>query len=166
MMLIFPGKELSPAQIEVCVSVLEKGEAVDWEYAEEELPCAVAVALLTVDNEIVGVGAIKRRRTVYATKIAQRSGFSFNPKWHELGYVAVLPTHRNAGNGGKIVESLLNTFPGPLWATTYEDRMKSTLEHRGFVPGGKEWLSKNKQHQLSLWIKGAQSSVAEPAIHE
>ena len=148
------GKDLSPDEIKACVVVLKEGDAVDPKTAARELPHAVAVAIVQVKEDVVGVGAIKQQRPSYAKRIAgaSRSGFSFDPKMHELGYVAVLEANRG-GQSGLIVDSLLKTFKGSLWATTFNDRMKSTLKHRGFVRRGKEWPSENGKHQVSLWIK-------------
>ena len=148
------GKDLSPDEIKACVAVLKEGDAVDLKIAERELPHAVAVAIVQVGQDIVGVGVIKQQRTAYAKRIAsaKHSGFSFDPKMHELGYVAVLKANRG-GQSGPIVDSLLQTFKGSLWATTFDDRMKSTLGHRGFVQRGKEWPSESGKHQVSLWIK-------------
>jgi hypothetical protein len=40
---------------------------------------------------------------------------------------------------------------GPLFATTYNERMKKTLGKAGFVKKGQEW--KGRKHMLSLWLK-------------
>ena len=148
------GKDLSPDEIKACLVVLKEGDAVDVKAAERELPRAVTVAVVRVGKDVVGIGAIKRQRPFYAKRIAgaKCSGFSFDPNMHELGYVAVRKANRG-GQSGPIVDSLLRTFKGPLWATTFDDRMKSTLEHRDFVQRGKEWPSENGKHQVSLWIK-------------
>lgn len=148
------GRDLSPNEIKACVVVLKEGGAVDLRKAKAELPHAALVAIVRDGEDIVGVGAIKQQRPLYAKKIAsaQYSGFLFDPKMHELGYVAVLKASRG-GQSGPIVDSLLKTFKGSLWATTFNDRMKSTLKHRGFVQRGKEWPSANREHQVSLWIK-------------
>ena len=148
------GKDLSPDEIKACLVVLKEGDAVDVKTAERELPRAVTVAVARVGEDVVGMGAIKRQRPLYAKRIAgtKCSGFSFDPNMHELGYVAVLKANRG-GQSGPIVDSLLKTFKGSLWATTFHDRMKSTLKHRGFVQRGKEWPSENGEHQVSLWIK-------------
>jgi hypothetical protein len=148
------GRDLSPDEIKALVAVLNEGGAVDLMKAEAEFPHALTVAIVRDDEDIVGVGAVKQQRPPYATRIAsaEYSGFSFDPKMHELGYVAVLKANRG-GKCGAIVDSLLKTFKGSLWATTFDDRMKSTLKHRGFVQRGKEWPSENGDHPVSLWIK-------------
>jgi hypothetical protein len=148
------GNDLSPDEIKSCAAVLKEGDAVDFKTAERELPHAVTVAIMRVGEDVVGVGAIKRQRPRYAKKIASAkcSGYSFDPQIHELGYVAVLKANRGH-QSRRIVDSLLKTFKGPLWATAFNDRMKSTLKHRSFVQRGKEWPSENGEGQVSLWIK-------------
>ncbi len=148
------GSDLSPDEINAIVAVLKEGDAVDLKLAKAELHKAVMVAIVRVGEDVVGVGAIKQQRPHYARRIAGagHSGFSFETSTHELGYVAVLKAYQG-NQSGPIVDSLLKTFNGPLWATTFSDRMKSTLEHRGFVQRGQEWLSKNGKDQVSLWIR-------------
>jgi hypothetical protein len=148
------GKDLSPEEIKGCINVLKEGGAVDITTAKRELPHTLILAMLKVGERIVGLGAIKCPRADYAKRIANasHSGFSFDPRMHELGYVAVLKTNRG-GQSGRIVDSLLETFEGALWATTFDDRMKSTLKHRRFTRRGKEWTSRNGKHQISLWIR-------------
>jgi hypothetical protein len=148
------GNDLSPDEIKAIVAVLKEGDAVDFIMAETELPQAVTVAIVRVGKDVIGVGAIKQQRPPYATKIASAkcSGFSFDTRMHELGYVAVLKAHQGH-QSGPIVDSLLKTFNGPLWATTFSDLMKLTLTHRGFVQRGKEWPRKKGKDQVSLWIR-------------
>jgi hypothetical protein len=136
------------------MAVLKEGDAVNLKKAAGELPKAVMVAIVRDGQEVVGVGAIKQQRPDYANRIASAkySGFSFDPKMHELGYVAVLKANRG-GQSGPIVDALLKTFKGSLWATTFNAKMKSTLKHRGFLQRGKEWTSENGAHQVSLWIR-------------
>jgi hypothetical protein len=150
-----PGADLSFDEIEACVAVLKEGCAVNIKTAEHELPQSVMVGVARIGEKIVGVGAIKRERPNYASRIvsAVRSGFPFDLKMNELGYVAVLKTNQGCHLSGKIVDSLLRTFEGSLWATTFNTRMKSTLSKRGFEKQGSEWLSGNGKDLLSLWIR-------------
>ena len=150
-----PGAELSQEEIETCVSVIRAGCAVDPESASQELPHAIAVAIVRAGEEIVGVGAVKSQRPDYATRIAsdEKSGFLFDPEMHELGYVAVLESSRDQRLSSQIVERLLACYDGPLWATTSSARMRTSLKNRGFVRRGKDWPSSKKGKQLSLWIK-------------
>jgi hypothetical protein len=124
---------------------------VDPDSAAAELPRAVAVAVARRGDEIVGVGAIKRVRTDYAARRADLSGAPFNPDTPELGYVAVDGNHRSKGLSGRIVAALLSKHNGPLFATTDNQYMKSTLTTAGFVQKGCEW--KGGRGTLSLWLK-------------
>jgi GNAT superfamily N-acetyltransferase len=149
-------KELSPGDLTatnfaVCVAVIKKGEAVDWKWAARELPLAVALAIAYKGAQIVGVGAVKRVRRKYATEVSSKSGVDFPPETLELGYVAVDPDHRRHGLSHRIVKALLSQYAGRLFATTYNDHMKKTLENAGFVRKGKEW--KGRRFMLSFWDK-------------
>jgi len=53
---------------------------------------------------------------------------------------------------GRIVQKLLSSNAGALFATTSSERMKKTLAQAGFVQKGSEWEGRKNQ-QLSLWIK-------------
>ena len=143
---------LSVKELETCVSIIREGCAANAGIASQQLPQALWIAVARVRDEIVGVGAIKMQRPRYAQGRARKSGFSFDPKMHELGYVAVLKAHRENHLSTRIVQELLAVFHGPLWATTSNERMKSSLGKRGFVKEGREWTS-DKGEQLSLWVK-------------
>ena len=142
-------KDLSAADLAACVEVIKTGEAVDWESARRELPLATALAIVWKGREIVGVGAIKRERRKYATDVATNSGVTFPPETLELGYVAVSPDERGHDLSHCIVRALLKQYRGRLFATTYNDRMKSTLTQAAFEKKGKEW--KGRKYMLSFW---------------
>jgi hypothetical protein len=115
-----------------------------------ELPFATLIVVAHHGDQIVGVGAIKRVRPDYTSKIAQRSGVFLDPDTPDLGYVAVDSTHRGNNLSDFIVEKLLSKHRGPLFATTFNDLMKKTLTRAGFVQKGNEWAGQNGQ--LSLWM--------------
>jgi len=75
---------LSPDELESCCAIVRCGGAVDPESAETQIPKATAVVIAQAGNQIVGVGVIKRRRQKYATGVAAKSGFKFDPKILEL----------------------------------------------------------------------------------
>lgn len=150
MAFLTPGEVL--AEIESCLAVIKEGDAVNLASAAEQLPLAATVAVARDDGAIVAVGAIKQKRSAYASGVAESSGFPFNPNTHELGYVAVKASHRNQKLSRKIAAALLGNFSGrPLFATTSNPWMKRTLESVGFVRRGQEWPGKTET--LSLWIK-------------
>jgi GNAT superfamily N-acetyltransferase len=139
-----------------CTKIVRIGDAVDPDSASVELPRSEFLVFALAEGLIVGVGAIKRRRPVYARQIAERSGVSFDPNTSELGYVAVEPDHRGQGLSELIVRELLANHPGTLFATTSSERMKRTLTRVGFVERGHTWPGRNGE-QLCLWIKEAQA---------
>jgi GNAT superfamily N-acetyltransferase len=143
--------DLTAIDLAACVAVIKKGEAVDWEWATKELPLATALAIAFMGAQIVGVGAVKRERRKYATGISTKSGVDFPPETLELGYVAVEPEHRRHGMSHRIVKALLSQHAGRLFATTYNDYMKGTLEKAGFVGKGNEW--EGRKHLLSFLDK-------------
>jgi hypothetical protein len=145
--------QLSKDEIARCLSIIREGGAVDSASAKKQLPRARAVAVVRSGDEIVGVGAIKQARPSYASRVAKKSGFSFDRNMLELGYVARDKSHRGHNLSRQIVSELLSAFPGtPLFATTSSLKMKETLKGAGFEHHGKEWLGRAKK-RLSLWIK-------------
>jgi len=145
------GGNLSKSDIAVCVSIIGQGGAVDANSAKTELPSASVVVVAKRGKEIVGVGAVKRRRVHYAEARAKDSGVPLDPKTLELGYVAVDKKHRQKGLSHRIVAELLSQNEGTLFATTDCAHMKKTLAAAGFVRKGREW--KGRRGQLSLWVK-------------
>lgn len=148
-----PG-DLADGDLGACIAIIQCGEAVDPESADEELGRSEVIRIARKGANIVGVGAIKRLRTGYASTIAgsRMSGSFFDPNTPELGYVAVDPQHRKRGVSHRIVAELLSKHQGHLFATTCNEGMKKTLAGAGFVRKGREWRGQ-KNNQLSLWIK-------------
>lgn len=147
-----PG-ELSTAEIQSCISLVQKGGALENpKWAADQLPRAIIIAIKRDGREIVGVGAIKPQRPKYAADKARKSGFEFDSNAHELGYVVVKESHRGKGISRSITTKLLSAFQTrPLFATTPNPRMKRTLKKIGFIRRGNEWPG--KKGKLSLWIK-------------
>src|SRR5258708_27907274 len=81
--------DLAEAELVACIAIIKRGNAVNPRSVEAELPRASVVAVARKGPQIVGAGAIKRIRRAYASRIADRSGVSFDPETPELGYVAV-----------------------------------------------------------------------------
>jgi hypothetical protein len=144
---------LSDKELALCVALLKTGAAVDPAYAEQELPLARARAIAMFDDRIVGVGAIKRARPPYAAKVSRSSGYLIAPTMLELGYVTVDGPHRQKGLSSRIVDELLKTDWGALFATTDKDEMKLLLKNRKFEHRGHEW--DGEVGCLSLWMRPA-----------
>lgn len=148
--------KLGAADQEICIGVIGSGDAVDVESARRELPKASAIAVVRSENQIVGVGAIKRRRVEYATKISEDAHFKFPAETLELGYVAVVgPAHRGHGLSHKLVAALLAGRNEALFATTSSEPMKKALRKAGFDLQGQEWDGNDSR--LSLWVRQASS---------
>jgi hypothetical protein len=143
--------ELAKAELAACLAIIENGEAVDLDSAAAELPRASVVAIARIEDKIVGVGAIKRVRSVYAARIADRSGFAFKANTPEIGYVAIDRNHQGQRLSSRIVGELASKHPGPLFATTDDERMQRTLTKAGFMKSGCEW--RGQRGMLSLWIR-------------
>jgi hypothetical protein len=150
--LVVPAS-LTTEEIAECIDVIKQGDAVDLVSAKRELPLATTLAVVRAGGKIVAVGAIKRERQAYALKTARDSGVSFPPETLELGYVAVLPDHRGHRLSGSVVEALLSQHEGRLFATTFNARMKTTLQNAGFIQDGNEWPGRKKQ-MVSFWKRG------------
>lgn len=112
------------------------------------------MVLVTNDNdEIVGLGAIKRTRKDYAAETAKKSGFEFEDKTSELGYVAVHKHYEGEGIAKAMVRFLLECFQDELFATTYNKRMAKVLERYGFCKRGHTWRNMDNTADISLYIR-------------
>ena len=148
---IYSAGAMSKEEIDACLTLIQQGGAVDIASAARELPLA-HVAVVRDDREIVGVGAIKRTRPDYASRISQRSAFDLDKDTRELGYMVIKESHRGCGLSKKITAKLMSDFADrPIFATTSNDKMKRTLQNAGFVRHGEEWAG-NAGQMLSLWI--------------
>lgn len=144
---------LTAEELELCVTLLARGSAVDPDFAREELPHAPMRVVATLDGVIVGVGAIKRARPGYAARNATKAAYPIASDMLELGYVTVGKAHRGHHLSSRIVDALLSKPWGPLYATTDKDEMKHVLSQRKFERRGREW--DGEVGCLSLWIRPA-----------
>ena len=149
---LFPSKNgIAGVDLKESLSLLKEGKAVDVEIASNRLPEAIIAVIVRDNREIVGVGTIKAKRPKYASSIAKKSGYEFEPNVHELGYVVVKESHGNQGISKEIVQKLLDACEErPLFATTSRPYMKKTLEKNQFTQRGEEWAG--DKEILSLWI--------------
>jgi hypothetical protein len=145
--------EFTDAELEKCIAIVKAGDAVVPGSVARDLPRAKVIAVARKDSEIVGVGTIKPIRLDYARGIAgpKKSGWHFDPRVPELGYVAIDGQHRRHGLSERIVAKLL-CHEKQLFATTSNEFMKRTLRESKFVSKGGEWRGR-RGDLLSLWIK-------------
>jgi len=145
-------KDLTADEQAACLDILTVGGAVDIASARRSFPRSRLVAIARLQGQIVGVGAIKPERPSYAAKVARDHGVTFPRNTLELGYVAVHPEHRSNGLSGRLAEAMMAQYKERLFATTYTDHMKRTLEKAGFVKKGGEREGR-KQNLVSFWEK-------------
>jgi len=141
---------LSEEEREACDDIVKSGGALIVS-AKADISNAEVLVIARAGGVIVGLGVIKQIRRKYASDIAKKSAFKFNPETRELGYVAVDKLHQRKGLSVRIVAELLASFRESLFATTDHQGMKRTLERAGFRQKGNEWLG--QRGKLSLWIK-------------
>ena len=136
--------------------VLEGGE-VDPEGLAGRIQQAVALAMLTTEDGLMGVAGLKKPGAGYRAKVAKESGATL-PSDHyplELGWVHV----REAVRGGKskmLCEALIPHADGRgMFATSRVNNpwMHATLEATGFKRTGSEWPSGQNPAKLALFIR-------------
>ena len=88
--------EFTTADLAACVGLIGGGGAVNPASSERELPLATYVTVVRAEGQVVGVGAIKRIRPDYTSKVAIRSGAPIDPGTPELGYVSVSAEHQGS----------------------------------------------------------------------
>jgi hypothetical protein len=163
------AQQTDPFEVEVCDStkltasdreqieaILRAGGAVNVPSAMSEIPQAPAFALAQCNGKIVGVGAIKRSRPDYAKLKQEDAKFNFDTAIAELGYVAIDGDFRDNHLSGRITNKLLAAYPGPLFSTTDDEKMKFTLGNRGFLQKGGTW--KGERGTLSLWLRASEDA--------
>jgi hypothetical protein len=143
--------DLPKADLARCIALVESGGAVRRGSAAVGIPEAHLIAVVRVDSEVVGVGAIKQSRPTHVREMEIESGELLPIGILEMGYIAVDPVHRGERLSPKIVSALLSEHEGPLFATTDHDRMKATLAKAGFTENKHMWTG--QRGQLSLWTK-------------
>jgi hypothetical protein len=150
--------ELSENDRKRFIDLVAEGGAVSRKSAAENLPKCLLVAVLKRDGQMVAVGSIKGERTSYTATISKTSGHELGNAARELGYVAVDTAFRDQHLSTAVVQKLVETYGGQLFATTHEAKMKSALKHWNWIEEVKAWNSKTAQEKkLSFWVSGPAS---------
>ena len=145
--------ELTTVETRECVKLIVDGGAVGRTFVEQWFPGSIQVAVTRLGAEIVGVGVIKPGDRPHTATVAGQSGAELPPGVDELGYVAVKEEHQGQRISRDIVQALLSEHDGPLFATTWNARMRRTLVKVGFVQRGKGWPATGGGNTLSLWVR-------------
>lgn len=117
---------------------------------------AEALAFLESHGEIIGVGALKRPRSIYRAKVFQKANAPSKASDFdlELGWVVVDEAHRGRGHSRSIAEGLLERSRGRrIYATSVStnEPMHKTLAQCGFAQEGAAWPS--HERSLLLFVK-------------
>ena len=122
----------------------------------EKLNNCRIISALSVDNEIISIGAIKpKTASDFSKEKADLEPRSKEFDW-ELGYCYTEPEHTRKGYSSAIVDELIsNVEDTNLLASTETSgsSMKGILERRGFVQSGKSWKSVIHGNELALFLK-------------
>ncbi len=146
-----PGIFLTNQQLDGYVDFLREAGAVKYFKTARERLLSAELVTLTKGQDLVGIGAIKAKRSEYNRKIATRSQYLLPERMCEIGYIAVAKAYRGKGYSKQIVKELLE-YDDWVFATTSSEAMRRTFCHFGFKPKGNMWTSKEGA-KLSLWVK-------------
>jgi hypothetical protein len=143
----------------VIEELVSKGKEVDLTDLPDNLRRAQVIGVKRDADRIVAVAVLKRIRRGYNQTRGDEahSGHPLDPNATELGYVV----STLSGSGGAVSRAVLEHGHGQLFATvrTDNDKMRSTLEHTGFVEIPKAWRS--TQHagkEITLWVREPSAS--------
>ena len=154
---VIDGPSARHSDIETFVRLVRAGGAVNEHYVRQGIRRHGAkLVLARIDNEIIGVAALKIPVATYRSGIGSilKSGrplpadqFPF-----ELGYVAVSPPFRGQGIAGTLIGKVIEQSDGHgLFATTSSAAMRETLlPPVGFVRVGDSWLN-DENERLDLY---------------
>lgn len=156
-------KECSGEELAEFERFVLEGREVDPEGLSGRIEQAVALAMLTTEDGLMGVAGLKKPGSGYRAKVVYGSGATL-PADHyplELGWVYV----REGVRGGKskmLCEALIPRAEGRgMFATSRVNNpwMHATLEAKGFKRTGSEWPSGQNPAKLALFIR-------EPGAHD
>lgn len=145
-----------PDQLRVA-ELIDKGEAIIGTRAEilQRLGTTKLVAVIkeTSTGKLIACGAVKNNGPGYRTRRFEYAGVDLSgyEAADELGYVVVDKDFKGNHLSRTIVEMIIATAAGALFATTDCDRMKKTLSGQGFEQAGSEWPG--DRGPLTLWLR-------------
>ena len=114
--------------------------------------------LRKANGQLVGVGALKRPRLDYRSKVLAKARATEPPNEYrvELGWVAVAKSHQGRGLSRRIIGQLISLAENEnLFATTRADaRAIRFAADYGFKPAGKPYPS-GRGYDLVLYLRNA-----------
>lgn len=165
--IVSDGRSAPPSEIETFVHMVGAGGAVDECHVRRGIRRDGAkLVLARIDNEIIGVAALKIPIASYRNGIESKdkSGYPLPLAQipFELGYVAVSQAYGGRGIASMLIDKVIeqSDWHG-LFATTSHAAMKETLLPRaGFERVGTSWLS-GENERLHLFILNQKSRTSE-----
>jgi RimJ/RimL family protein N-acetyltransferase len=141
--------------------IVEWGHVPNRDYVKTGVENALAIARLFINDNLVGVAAIKRPNAKYKKRSFDKASSSRNATEFdfELGYIVVERAYERKGIGTTLAKLLLNTVPDPsrAFATVRENNSASCklLSRCQFVCEGKSYPNENGEYQLKLFVGSA-----------
>jgi GNAT superfamily N-acetyltransferase len=141
--------------------VIEAG-TVDPEGLTQRIRDAFRLLFLRESNgQLVGVGALKRPRLGYRSKVFAKARTTMPSDEYrvELGWVAVAKSHQKRGLSRRIIGQLISLVENEnLFATTRADaRAMRFAADNGFKPSGKPYPS-GRGYDLVLYLRNAEET--------
>jgi hypothetical protein len=115
---------------------------------------AVGLAFLYVGSDLGGIAAMKCPDIPYKMRVFKKARVLESESYNkELGWVYVPERYRGNKHSGRLVEAALHLVNNEnVFATTSDDRMRSTLVQFNFVASGNSFQSR-KGHSLHLYLR-------------
>jgi hypothetical protein len=153
-----PGSFSKMEKDDFIAMVRAGGEVEGRKSLEDNVGDAERLAFARRDGCLVGVGALKRPKVSYRTKVEKSSGASLDVDQFpfEFGYLVVLPSARGQRLSFKIWQVLLEGHEGNgIFATArvQNKEMAAILPRLGFAPAGSPYQSSRGKHKLQLFVR-------------
>lgn len=149
--------ECSAADIAAFQKLVEEGGEVDPITLPALLERALAIAMASLDGQLVGVGAIKRPNCGHRATVFKRAKSTLDPTEFkfEMGWFYVSPSARGNRLASKLIQGLVPVVDGrSVYSTsrTNNDRMHASLRRVGFLTEGTPYPSKLNDQEIQLFI--------------
>ena len=156
---ILSPSDCSPQALEDFENLVAKYGTVDPEGFTQRIRDAFRLLFLRkADGQLVGVGALKRPRLAYRSRVFAKARATTPPDEYriELGWVAVTKSHQGRGLSRRIIGPLISLSENEnLFATTRADaRAIRFAADYGFKPVGKPYPS-GRGYDLVLLLRDA-----------
>jgi len=155
---ILEPEKCSVQQIEAFISFVKKGGNVTVANLQDRIMNASVLAFLHLDEQLIGVKALKQPCFSYRQKVFQMANVEQEAVKYptELGWAFIDKPYRNQGFNSKLTAALrVSAYWKPTFATTTKDNdaVQNSLTNQGFTKIGIPWASTIQQEkQLVLFV--------------